>query len=236
MTTAGCSNGRSKPISPSKVRCSPECGQAAYPGALARVANDGVLRQQRRRRLGLPSTEQLPKIDFNNPTHFRATVLVGGGGLIFLAASSAFLSLPSVVLVVTVEDRHSPIGHLNDLVRYVSDQMAVMRDQNDSTLEGHERLFQGGTLEATFAGAEANVSHLDLGAHTGTHMDGPVHFLPDGEGLDAMPPALAWSPGRRCRPTPCSCMRSSKHIRRRCSSVARPLRTRSPRQKSVASR
>ena len=42
------------------------------------VAAFGVLRQQRRRRLGLPSTEQLPKIDLNNPTHLRATVVVGG--------------------------------------------------------------------------------------------------------------------------------------------------------------
>ena len=52
------------------------------------IAAFGVLRQQRRRRLGLPSTEQLPKIDFNNPTHFRATVLVGGGFLLFLALTA----------------------------------------------------------------------------------------------------------------------------------------------------
>ena len=36
-------------------------------------------------------------------------------------------------------------------------------------------------------GDTANVSKLALGAHTGTHMDAPVHFLPDGKGIDTMP-------------------------------------------------
>ncbi len=52
------------------------------------IAAIGVIRQNRRRKLGLPSTEQLPMIDFNNPTHFRATVLVGGGFIIFLALTA----------------------------------------------------------------------------------------------------------------------------------------------------
>jgi hypothetical protein len=52
------------------------------------VAAVGVLRQQRRRRLGLSSTKQLPKIDFNNPTHFRASVLIGGGFILFLALTA----------------------------------------------------------------------------------------------------------------------------------------------------
>jgi hypothetical protein len=47
----------------------------------------GVLRQQRRRRLGLPSTERLPQIDFNNPTHMRATIVIGIGGVLFAAMS-----------------------------------------------------------------------------------------------------------------------------------------------------
>jgi hypothetical protein len=45
----------------------------------------GVLRQQRRRRLGLPSTEKLPTIDFNNPAHMRATMFIGITFIIFLA-------------------------------------------------------------------------------------------------------------------------------------------------------
>ena len=44
----------------------------------------GVLRQQRRRRMGLSTTERLPRIDLNDPAQMRATVLVGTGGLLFL--------------------------------------------------------------------------------------------------------------------------------------------------------
>jgi arylformamidase len=36
-------------------------------------------------------------------------------------------------------------------------------------------------------GDECNVSHLAMGVHTGTHMDGPVHFIHGAAGLDAMP-------------------------------------------------
>lgn len=36
-------------------------------------------------------------------------------------------------------------------------------------------------------GDAANVSRLSMGAHTGTHMDAPIHFIPDGQGIDRMP-------------------------------------------------
>lgn len=36
-------------------------------------------------------------------------------------------------------------------------------------------------------GANSNVSHLDLGVHTGTHVDAPYHFLQDGPGVDILP-------------------------------------------------
>jgi arylformamidase len=36
-------------------------------------------------------------------------------------------------------------------------------------------------------GDAANVSKIELGAHTGTHMDAPRHFLQEGAGLDEMP-------------------------------------------------
>ena len=36
-------------------------------------------------------------------------------------------------------------------------------------------------------GDDCNVSHLAMGVHSGTHMDGPVHFLPGAAGLDEMP-------------------------------------------------
>jgi arylformamidase len=36
-------------------------------------------------------------------------------------------------------------------------------------------------------GDDCNASHLAMGVHSGTHMDGPVHFLHGAVGLDAMP-------------------------------------------------
>jgi arylformamidase len=36
-------------------------------------------------------------------------------------------------------------------------------------------------------GDDCNLSHLAMGVHTGTHMDGPVHFIHEGAGLDQMP-------------------------------------------------
>ena len=36
-------------------------------------------------------------------------------------------------------------------------------------------------------GENANVSHLSLGVHTGTHVDAPLHFLREGESLDKIP-------------------------------------------------
>jgi arylformamidase len=45
-------------------------------------------------------------------------------------------------------------------------------------------------------GDTANVSKLSLGAHTGTHMDAPLHFLRDGAGIDTMPFAATLGPAR----------------------------------------
>ena len=38
------------------------------------------------------------------------------------------------------------------------------------------------------SGDIANVSHLDIGAHTGTHIDAPVHFVPGRKGIDRLEP------------------------------------------------
>jgi arylformamidase len=35
-------------------------------------------------------------------------------------------------------------------------------------------------------GSNANVSHLALSVHTGTHVDAPYHFLPGGKGVDQL--------------------------------------------------
>ncbi|HEX6031868.1 MAG TPA: cyclase family protein [Tepidiformaceae bacterium] len=37
------------------------------------------------------------------------------------------------------------------------------------------------------AGAMCNVSRLDFGVHTGTHVDAPVHFLEGGSGAESVP-------------------------------------------------
>jgi arylformamidase len=36
-------------------------------------------------------------------------------------------------------------------------------------------------------GADANVSRLELGVHTGTHVDAPLHFLSEGAGAETLP-------------------------------------------------
>lgn len=36
-------------------------------------------------------------------------------------------------------------------------------------------------------GAVCNLSRLDCGAHTGTHVDAPIHFIEDTPGVDGMP-------------------------------------------------
>jgi arylformamidase len=36
-------------------------------------------------------------------------------------------------------------------------------------------------------GADANVSVVELSAHAGTHVDAPLHYLPEGAGVDCLP-------------------------------------------------
>ena len=45
-------------------------------------------------------------------------------------------------------------------------------------------------------GDKANVSRLSIGSHTGTHMDAPLHFVPDGKGLDEMELEATMGPAR----------------------------------------
>jgi arylformamidase len=45
-------------------------------------------------------------------------------------------------------------------------------------------------------GDTANVSMLSMGSHTGTHMDAPLHFVPDGKGLDEMDLSATMGPAR----------------------------------------
>ena len=50
--------------------------------------------------------------------------------------------------------------------------------------------------QAIAAGAGANVSRLDLGSHTGTHVDAPKHFFDDGAGVDTLRLDLLMGPAR----------------------------------------
>jgi arylformamidase len=43
-------------------------------------------------------------------------------------------------------------------------------------------------------GNDATVSRLTLGAHTGTHIDAPSHFLPDGAAIEAVDPDVLVGP------------------------------------------
>jgi arylformamidase len=45
-------------------------------------------------------------------------------------------------------------------------------------------------------GDDATVSHLKMGAHSGTHMDAPAHFIRGGASLDALPPDAVMGRGR----------------------------------------
>jgi arylformamidase len=51
--------------------------------------------------------------------------------------------------------------------------------------------FECWETESIAKGAEANVSEIHGSAHTGTHMDAPVHYLPGASGIDAIPIAAA---------------------------------------------
>ncbi|HZT05806.1 MAG TPA: cyclase family protein [Chloroflexota bacterium] len=45
-------------------------------------------------------------------------------------------------------------------------------------------------------GAEANVSSMTIGTHTGTHMDPPLHYVPSTASLDQMPLHVGIGPAR----------------------------------------
>ena len=44
----------------------------------------------------------------------------------------------------------------------------------------------------------ATVSELSLGVHTGTHLDAPLHFVPGGAGVDALPLEVLCGPALVC--------------------------------------
>ena len=45
-------------------------------------------------------------------------------------------------------------------------------------------------------GSTVNVTHLSMGAHTGTHADAPYHFTDDGATMEQVDPAVYWGPAQ----------------------------------------
>jgi len=45
-------------------------------------------------------------------------------------------------------------------------------------------------------GSEANVTHISMSAHTGTHVDAPLHFFSEGTSIDALPMNALLGPAR----------------------------------------
>jgi arylformamidase len=51
-------------------------------------------------------------------------------------------------------------------------------------------------VQSIAAGNTANVSRIDLGSHTATHVDAPLHFMDGGAGVDALPLDVLIGPAR----------------------------------------
>jgi arylformamidase len=51
-------------------------------------------------------------------------------------------------------------------------------------------------VQSIAAGNTANVSRIDLGSHTGTHVDAPLHFIAGGAGVDELPLDVLIGPAR----------------------------------------
>lgn len=54
-------------------------------------------------------------------------------------------------------------------------------------------------IQSIAAGNTANVSRIDLGSHTATHVDAPLHFMDGGAGVDELPLDVLIGPARLIR-------------------------------------
>ncbi len=51
-------------------------------------------------------------------------------------------------------------------------------------------------IQSIASGDEANLTRVEMSAHTGTHMDAPLHFFDDDPGIEALPLDIALGPAR----------------------------------------
>jgi arylformamidase len=70
-------------------------------------------------------------------------------------------------------------GRVHDVSVPIRPDMHVYRGNPGVRLERHESIADG---------AHANVSRLELGVHSGTHVDGALHFIDGAAGMEALPP------------------------------------------------
>ena len=68
--------------------------------------------------------------------------------------------------------------HIYDVTRTLHADMATWPGEAGPTLTPIKQMSQGHA---------ADVSHLALGVHTGTHVDAPKHFIPGGAGVESLP-------------------------------------------------
>jgi arylformamidase len=78
---------------------------------------------------------------------------------------------------VALEKERRKSMKIHDVSLTIHPGMVVWPSDPPVTLERKSKIEEG---------ANANVSRLDLGVHTGTHVDAPYHFLPSGSRVDAL--------------------------------------------------
>lgn len=75
----------------------------------------------------------------------------------------------------------------------ILDISAPLRDDL-VTWPGVVERFERNLVASLDAGDAMTVSHLGLGAHAGTHIDAPCHFLPEGGGVETVPLSALMGP------------------------------------------
>jgi len=70
------------------------------------------------------------------------------------------------------------MAELYDISVPINSEMHIYHGNPATSLARHESIADG---------ADANVSRLELGVHSGTHIDGPLHFIDGAAGTEVLP-------------------------------------------------